>query len=73
MLGVLFKNKIDEKIKAQFEEELKVDDIKISNLEDEIEEIIEKTTNDIIENKKKQIFVLEPGSKIGRASCRERV
>lgn len=62
LLGVLFKNKIDEKIKAQFEEELKVDDIKISNLEDEIEEIIEKTTNDIIENKKKQIFVLEPGS-----------
>ena len=52
-------NDISCDIKEMILNDIDVADIKINNLEEEIETIIEKTSNDIIHSKKKNIFVLE--------------
>lgn len=58
-LGELFEKVMKEEAKKISKNNISVNEIRISNLEDQIEEIIEKTTNDIIKNKKKQLFVLD--------------
>ena len=58
-LSELFEQNLNEETKAECMNNISVNEIKISNLEDQIEESIKKTTSDIIKNKKKQLFVLD--------------
>ena len=58
-LSELFEQNLNEETKAECMNNISVNEIKISNLEDQIEDSIKKTTSDIIKNKKKQLFVLD--------------
>ena len=51
--------KIDENEENIYNNELSIEDIKINDLETDIKNIIENTTNEVIKNKKKNIFILE--------------
>ena len=55
-LSELFEQNLNEETKAECMNNISVNEIKIANLEDQIEESIEKTTSDIIKNKKKQNY-----------------
>lgn len=50
---------MSEKEKEEIVKSTDTNDIQIKNLESEIEEIIEQTTNNISKNKKKQLFILD--------------
>ena len=51
--------KIDENEENIYNNELSIENIKINDLETDIKNIIENTTNEVIKNKKKNIFILE--------------
>ena len=58
MFDNMFKD-VASDVKESIINDIDISDIKINNLEEEIETIIERTSNDIMHSKKKNIFVLE--------------